>query len=105
MDKKTSTLDPRKHTFVNNDATKFDSNCSVCDGKQRDSVHVPTPLEQELFEALHDAYTHLEYCGYGDKWERVCAMSDHMPTKLEKALESAKARGLKMPREVKNDES
>ena len=27
------------HAFVNSDVTKFDSNCSVCDGKQRDSVH------------------------------------------------------------------
>jgi hypothetical protein len=27
------------HAFVNSDKTKFDSNCSVCAGKQRDCVH------------------------------------------------------------------
>ena len=27
------------HAFVNSDPSGFDSNCSVCDGKQRDAVH------------------------------------------------------------------
>ncbi len=27
------------HAFVNSDRTKFDSNCSVCEGKARDNVH------------------------------------------------------------------
>lgn len=27
------------HAFVNSDPSKFDSNCSVCEGKHRDSIH------------------------------------------------------------------
>lgn len=28
---------------------------------------------EELKELLDDAIWHLEYCGYGDSWERECA--------------------------------
>ena len=31
-------------------------------------------MEKELFDALEMAVEHLDYCGWGDRWERGCAM-------------------------------
>jgi hypothetical protein len=45
----------RSHGFVNSDETKFDSNCSVCDGKQRDAVHATGPVtREEHFRLLNE---------------------------------------------------
>jgi hypothetical protein len=38
-------------------------------------------------DALEAAYEHLEYCGYGDSWERECAMDSGLDIKLKEALE------------------
>jgi hypothetical protein len=46
----------------------------------------------ELLEALKSAVEHLEYCGYGDSWERGCANHDKLPEKLQFAI--SKAEGL-----------
>lgn len=43
----------------------------------------------ELLEALTAAWKHLEYCGYGDKWERECALTEGLPEKVESALRKA----------------
>ncbi len=43
----------------------------------------------ELLDALKDAEDHLEYCGYGDKWERECAREDGLAEKIEKAIAKA----------------
>lgn len=43
-----------------------------------------------LVEALQAASDHLDYCGYGDKWERECAQAGGLEAKITKALELAK---------------
>ncbi len=48
-------------------------------------------LQRELFLAFKDAVEHLEYCGYGDSWERSCAMHTNMPSRLQTVLEKAAA--------------
>jgi hypothetical protein len=40
-----------------------------------------------LYEALKEAREHLEYCNYGDTWERECAREDKLPEKIKKAEE------------------
>jgi len=42
---------------------------------------------QEMRELLQEAYDHLEYCGYGDSWERECAMEAKLPKRLAALLE------------------
>lgn len=46
-------------------------------------------LEKLLMEALIEAQDHLEYCGYGDPWERECAETQGLEGKIERALEEA----------------
>lgn len=40
-----------------------------------------------LREALQAAQAHLDYCGYGDKWERECAAEEKLEEKINDALE------------------
>lgn len=47
-------------------------------------------LKAELLEALEDAHSHLEYCGYGDKWESECATDAGLPQKIDNAIKKAK---------------
>jgi hypothetical protein len=53
-----------------------------------------TDLERELLEALKEAKGHLEYCGYGDAWERECALDcdDPLDQKIANAISKAEAR-------------
>ena len=44
-------------------------------------------LLKEVIEALQEANDHLEYCGYGDSWERECAIDGGLDKKIEAALE------------------
>ena len=44
----------------------------------------------DLLEALQCALDHLEYCGYGDSWERECALTGEDP--LDKKIEAAIAK-------------
>jgi hypothetical protein len=53
-----------------------------------------TQLEIKLYEALAEAEAHLNYCGYGDKWEREAAKESKLAEKIESALEAAKVAGL-----------
>lgn len=39
-----------------------------------------------LYEALKAAEEHLEYCNYGDRWEREGAIASKLPEKIEAAL-------------------
>ena len=39
---------------------------------------------RKLYEALIAARDHLDYCGYGDSWEREC--SEGLPQQIEEAL-------------------
>ncbi len=43
---------------------------------------------EKLMKALEAAQYHLEYCGYGDKWERECA--EGLPEQIDEALREAK---------------
>lgn len=40
----------------------------------------------EVEGALKEAVDHLEYCGYGDSWERSCAFEARLPERLKAAL-------------------
>lgn len=40
-------------------------------------------------EALSDAKDHLDYCGWGDKWERECAKEQKLEPKIDAALGAA----------------
>lgn len=51
-----------------------------------------TELEVILLDALNAAHEHLEWCGYGDSWERECAMEAKLPQKIEAALAEAEAK-------------
>lgn len=47
-------------------------------------------LFKELREVLELAGSHLEYCNYGDKWERECAFEDKLPQRIAEILEKTK---------------
>ena len=47
-------------------------------------------VNTDLLEALESASEHLDYCGYGDRWEKECAYADKLPEKIEKAINKAK---------------
>lgn len=49
-----------------------------------------TKMIQKLLEVLEAAYDHLEYCGYGDSWERECARDANLPNKIYSTLEEGK---------------
>ena len=44
-----------------------------------------------LLEALVEAEHHLEYVGYGDRWEREDARRDGLPEKIRTAIAEAEA--------------
>lgn len=54
-----------------------------------------TQENKALREALLSAQAHLEYTGYGDKWERECALTgdDRLDKKIEAALAMNKGEG------------
>jgi hypothetical protein len=41
----------------------------------------------EAKEALELAHDHLDYCGWGDSWERECAFHHKLPEKITSVLE------------------
>jgi hypothetical protein len=47
-------------------------------------------LIRDLYNALDSAKSHLEYCGYGDAWERECAEEQKIPEFVEAVMERAK---------------
>jgi len=48
------------------------------------------PVGFQLLEALEAASTHLDYCGYGDKWERECAEELGLEEKISAAIVAAR---------------
>lgn len=46
-----------------------------------------TCLSKQLYEALVDAYSHLDYCGFGDSWERECADAQGLENKIISAIQ------------------
>jgi hypothetical protein len=47
-------------------------------------------VARQLERALKAASEHLDYCGYGDSWERECAQASKLPEKIEAALKAWK---------------
>ena len=47
-------------------------------------------VSAKLLKALVAARSHLEYCGYGDSWERECADASKLPEALDKAVKLGK---------------
>lgn len=45
-----------------------------------------TANERALAEALQAALDHLNYCGWGDSWERECAMEQKLEEQIQAAL-------------------
>ena len=45
---------------------------------------------RELYDLLKEAQRHLDYCGYGDKWERSLAMEAKLPQRIEDLLQRMK---------------
>jgi hypothetical protein len=54
---------------------------------------VSRKLIQQLVDALSVANYHLDYCNWGDSWERECAREAKSPEQLEAALKAAKDAG------------
>lgn len=46
-------------------------------------------LIERLRDALESASDHLDYCGYGDSWERECAREAKLEEKIRDALAEA----------------
>lgn len=44
-----------------------------------------------LLEALKEAREHLDWCGWGDSYERECARADGLPEKIDAAIAQAEA--------------
>lgn len=44
---------------------------------------------KQVREALRRAQSHLEYCSYGDAWERECADATTLPEIIKKALDES----------------
>jgi hypothetical protein len=53
--------------------------------------HISQDAAHALLAALEAARDHLDYCGYGDSWERECARAANLPTMIDNAI--AKATG------------
>jgi len=62
------------------------------DGKNYTYIRADVAEQEksELLEALEVAYGHLEYCNYGDSWERECAVDAKLPQMLEAVIAKAK---------------
>lgn len=45
---------------------------------------------EQLLSALEAAKDHLEWCGYGDSYERDCAREAGLPGKIDSAIDNAK---------------
>lgn len=44
---------------------------------------------KQTYEALLAASEHLDYCGYGDSWERECAEASNLEDQIAKGIEAA----------------
>jgi hypothetical protein len=51
----------------------------------------PGVLIEQLTNALREAVGHLDYCGWGDRWERECAHASRLPEQLEAAVRAGES--------------
>jgi len=49
-------------------------------------------LMRKLVDALIEAESHLAYCGYGDEWERECAVSKGLSELLTEVIGNGERR-------------
>ncbi len=56
--------------------------------KERMLSFLATDRERKLFLALEAAHQHLEFCGYGDSYERECAKEQGLDKQIGAALDS-----------------
>ncbi len=43
---------------------------------------------KKLLKVLKKAQQHLDYCGYGDKWEQECAIFENLPCEINSAIKN-----------------
>jgi hypothetical protein len=62
---------------------------SIGSGSMTDKEHTKLAAKhaKELVALLAEARNHLEYTGYGDSWERSCAVETKLPERLNEMLE------------------
>lgn len=48
-------------------------------------------LDAEIYQIIEEISDHLDYCGYGDKWEREVAKEHKLPEKMSKLVEYFKS--------------
>ena len=86
----------RPAMITRSDIAKWDKAVAYAEGALREAKDQgPADVQlmsaaPELLEALEEAQSHLEYCGYGDKWEREVAEDRKLSQKIETALAKAK---------------
>lgn len=55
---------------------------SQSSGREKGNVEIDYKAKyEEALKLLEEAYNHLDYCGYGDSWEREC--SEELARKLD----------------------
>ena len=63
---------------------------NLSEREMRSLLQTLVPTYKKVLGALQEAETHLEYCGYGDNWEREIAKDLGLASMIEAALTSAK---------------
>jgi len=53
---------------------------------QNEKKLIKAELVRELLEVLIKAEEHLDYCGYGDSWERECAKEEKLPQLINSTI-------------------
>ena len=81
-------MNPCNHDLAERETAVADGYCPLCMVEMlRDrDAHLA-----RLVGALGAARAHLEYCGYGDSYERECAKQEKLPQLIDEALADARA--------------
>ena len=81
-------MNPCNHDLAERETAVADGYCPLCMAEMlRDrDAHLA-----RLVGALEAARAHLEYCGYGDPYERECAKQEKLPQLIDEALADTRA--------------
>ncbi len=63
---------------------------NLSEREMRSLLQEIVPTYKLVLDGLQKAEEHLEYCGYGDNWERECAREQGLASTIEHALTKAK---------------